>query len=182
MWKEQPIRPPRCIDTPCPGLRASDNPRILSYLQRTSIPGGGAKPRHVLCQKMFGDNGCMSDLSPKQMKRLLGVECALYLWENVHTTLSIHSTSCVRIIQVSETELPTATHPCMPCRELLSNKTFKNAISRPTPHPGNTRYTAHVWTEPLVQETVKRQLGIEDLFSSVRIDISVLNVSLLNFG
>jgi len=61
---------PPLVDTPCLGIQSVDDQRILSYLQRTSIPGGGSKPRHILCKNLFGAEVRLSDLTPKQMNEL----------------------------------------------------------------------------------------------------------------
>lgn len=156
--------PVSLINTPCPGLQSSDDERILSYLQRTSVSGGGAKPRCVLCEMLFGKHVTLSDLSSHQATEVQRMERVTFLWTNVHSTLSVHSTSCHGIIQVVETQL---TRPCVACRELLEVKSFINAISRPTPNPKNVKFTPHVITTPLVQDIVKRQLGIGELLTSV---------------
>lgn len=155
------------IDTPCPGLQSVDDPRILSYLQRTSIPGGGSKPRHVLCKNIFGEEVRLSDLTPEQMNKLRQVEQLGYLWINVHSTLSVHSSSCLKVLRVTEAQLEKGPRPCNSCRDLLVLKSFRNTISRPIPDPSNVKFTPHAMTVPMVQDIVKRQLGIENLFSSV---------------
>lgn len=155
------------IDTPCPGLQSVDDPRILSYLQRTSIPGGGSKPRHVLCKNLFGEEIRLSDLTPKQMNKLRRVEQLDYLWINVHSTLSVHSSSCLKVLRLTEAQLEKGSWPCSSCRDLLALKTFRNTISRPIPDPANVKFTPHAMTVPMVQDIVKRQLGVENLFTSV---------------
>ena len=157
------------IETPCPGLQSSDDERILSYLQRTSVSGGGSKPRYVLCKNLFGKHVALCDLSPSQMREVQQRERLTYAWINVHSTLSIHAASCLGAIRVleSESQFGNGIRPCLPCEELLSLKVFINAISRPIPDPNNVKFTPHSITSTVVQDIVKWQLGISNLISSV---------------
>ena len=168
----QRVTLPRLVDVLCPGLQAYNDKRILSYLLRTSASGGGAKPRPVICRALFGEDILLGDLMKKQMGQLLQVEHAGFLWENVHSTLSVYSTFCHKTIAVSETEAMKSRHHCISCMELLSSKGFKNAISRPTPHPNQAKFTPHTMTTPVLQDIAKRQLGVHEILKSVRFDIS----------
>ena len=157
------------IEIPCPGLQSRDDERILGYLQRTSVSGGGSKPRHVLCKNLFGKHVALCDLSPSRAREVQQRERLTYAWINVHSTLSIHAASCLGVIRVSESQLGNGTRirPCLPCEELLLLKTFINAISRPIPDPKNVKFTPHSITSTVIQDIVKRQLGVSGLLSSV---------------
>lgn len=130
-------------------------------------PGGGAKPRWVICQDLFGKDIDMKDLDEEDEMELEQAERAGYRWHNSHRTLSVHSTSCAGTVKVSESEDANARLPCAPCKELLIVKAFQTALSHPTPDPKNLKFTPNAARIPAITALVKQQLGVDALISSV---------------
>jgi hypothetical protein len=167
------VETPQMIEVLCPGLRGSDDFRITRYLQRSAALGGGAPPRYTLCARLFGKSVHLGLLDEDERVELMREERASWLWENSHGTLSMFSRQCLKMVQMTEEDAERfAPSPCASCRDLLNVKTFCNILSRPVPEAENVKFTPHSTNSPLIRNIVKRQLGVEDLLTTVSLTIS----------
>lgn len=154
--------------TACPGLGFSQDPRIPAYLARTAVETGGAPRREVLKQEVMRDHTrsrSRNKLSPKQLAtRVLAQERAQAKWLNHPTNGVVTSAHCQKRGQLSPSgELL----PCSSCLKLLRLKTFRNALRKPAPAPGRSKYMPKAYRNPVTGETYLRHRDVQELMEMV---------------
>ena len=130
------------IPTPCPGLSASNHPRIPIYLKRSPAPGGGAMRIDRLASSMYPDTP-YSQLSDGKRLDVRAAQKTQNRWRNEPNLAKIYSTACKRIAHISD--LDSSPAPCYECQVLLIDTSFRKALARDLPDPANVKYTPKVY-------------------------------------
>lgn len=130
------------IPTPCPGLSASNHPRIPIYLKRSPAHGGGAMRIDKLASSLYPDTP-YSLLSNRKQVDVRAAQKTQYRWRNEPNLVKIYSTSCKKTAHISGFDNSPA--PCYECQALLNDTLFRKALARDLPDPENVKYTPKVY-------------------------------------
>ncbi|KAJ7857808.1 hypothetical protein B0H14DRAFT_2351989, partial [Mycena olivaceomarginata] len=80
-------------------------------------------------------------------------------WRNDHTHLRIFSTSCEKTVPARTPR----TLPCPACADVLSRKSFKNALRKKARDPKNYIYTNKKYQNQLLGEIYGRTIGLQHI-------------------
>ena len=130
------------IPTPCPGLSASNHPRIPIYLKRSPAHGGGAMRIDRLSSSLYPDTP-YSLLSDRKQVNVRAAQKIQYRWRNEPNLGKIYSTACKKTAHISGFDNSPA--PCYECQALLKDSLFRKALARDLPDPANVKYTPKVY-------------------------------------
>ncbi|KAJ8700697.1 hypothetical protein PTI98_003700 [Pleurotus ostreatus] len=151
------------MTAPCPGVTRHDSDHIPTYLHRTAAIGGGARSVTVIAKEKFGS--LFSKLKAKLKKIVLDQQFHEHQWQNDHANERVFSAQyCKKVVNVQSKDDPPL--PCTPCKSLLTNKAFKNAIQRPMPKDKNFIFTNYRFRPQLLGEIYARSIGLKDIIIS----------------
>ncbi|KAF9487861.1 hypothetical protein BDN71DRAFT_1404157 [Pleurotus eryngii] len=86
---------------------------------------GGAHSVIVIAKEKFGS--LFSKLKVKLKKMVFDQQFHEHQWQNDHANKHVFSAEyCKKVVNMQSKDDPPL--PCMPCKSLLTNKAFKNAI------------------------------------------------------
>ncbi|KAF8325537.1 uncharacterized protein EI90DRAFT_2932034 [Cantharellus anzutake] len=152
---------------PCPGYNPDIDHRVHTYLSRTVVQGGGARPWHLLCEELFPQRATHT-IKPgtPEFRRVKRLESLEYKWINSHALGAIHSPKCSKEILVSAENSLSNQIICSACRNLPHLDSFRTALNRLPPPPAHVKYTPLSYIEPEVRDLYLRHAGVEDLLKS----------------
>jgi hypothetical protein len=140
--KDKPETKPTAIPTPCPGLSASNHPRIPIYLKRSPAPGGGAMRIDKLASSLY-PNTPYSHLSDGKRVDVRAAQKTQHRWRNEPNLVKIYSMACKKTAHKSDFD--NSPSPCYECQALLKDTLFRKALARDPPDPANVKYTPKVY-------------------------------------
>ncbi len=151
------------VTAPCPGIAKQESEHIPTYLQRTAAIGGGARSVTVIAKEKFST--LFSKLKAKLRKIVLDQQFHEHQWRNDHANERVFSAqNCKKLVNLqSNDETPL---PCAPCKSLLTNKAFKNAIQRPMPKDENFIFTNYRFRPQLLGKIYARSVGLKEIITS----------------
>jgi hypothetical protein len=155
------------VRSACPGLGAVHSELIPQYLERTAMLSGGAPPRWKLeaaALKKRQRTG-RGQMSSKALRRtILSEERAQALWFNNHSTLTVSSSQCRKLVYHPAESGP---RPCFSCMSLLQLKTFRNQLRRGTPRGKNWKFAPKAYRiAPVLAKSYARHMDVEELLVS----------------
>ena len=147
---------------PCPGISEANDPRVPSYLRRTSALGGGARSVKVIAGEIY--NKLFTVLEKKAKQDVLDRQQHEHKWKNDHNNLRVFAVACKRTVAVTRAlKVPL---PCSECTRVLSSKSFKTALQKPSPEDKNYIYTNHRFRSPLLGQIYARSIGLKELIEN----------------
>jgi hypothetical protein len=146
---------------PCPGLTADDNPKIIYYLHRTGVLGGGAPSRDSISRRLLWKP--YKKLTNRWKKKVQSIESNEYQWRNDHYNERIISSNCQKSTRARSFTL---VKPCKSCQALFDLKVFHTAISRQAPARKNVKFTPIVYRPTALGHIYARTKGIEELIEA----------------
>lgn len=126
---------------PCPGLTASDHPRIPLYLERTPATGGGSSKITKVSASLY-PKVRYTDLSAEQQQNVLAAQRLERRWRNEHDLQKVYSTECKKVAQTSSNVY---VGPCYQCLAILSDAGFRKVLLKEKPDSENVKYTPKMW-------------------------------------
>lgn len=146
-------------NVPCPGITASDAPRVLLYLKHTGASGGGGRSLPVISKQLF--NKLFSQLS-KKVNRKVVVDTRMHewKWKNDQVNHRVYAITCQQLVVDRPPHRP---HPCSECNTILHSKAFKSAIRKPIPSDKNCKFINYRFRNPLLGSIYARATGIREI-------------------
>lgn len=144
---------------PCPGIVEANNPRIPTYLRRTSVSGGGSRSVKIIAEEIY--DKLFSVLGMKAKQNVLDRQQHEHKWRNDHRGLRVFAVACKRTVAAVEPHNNPL--PCSECTRVLSSKAFKDALRKPNPEEKNYIYTNHRFRSPLLGQIYARSIGLKEL-------------------
>lgn len=129
---------------PCPGLSASDHPRIPLYLERTPATGGGSSKINKISASLYPEVR-YTDLSTEEQQNVLAAQRLERRWRNEHDLQRVYSMECKKVAQTSESSLNDYVGPCYQCLAILSDPGFRKVLLKEKPDSENVKYTPKMW-------------------------------------
>jgi hypothetical protein len=142
---------------PCPGITEDDIPNVERYLQRTGAMGGGSRSVFKIAKAKF--QKAFSVLKGTRQQEVCDTQQHEPKWRNDHAHRHIFSTSCEKTVPGRTPR----TLPCSSCADLLSRKSFKNALSKKPRDPKTYIYTNKEYRNQLLGEIYGRTIGLQDI-------------------
>lgn len=168
-WSKR-LDPPhsKLVELPCPGLSDSNIPSSLRkgfeiYLKRTPVSGGGGPTTDSVTSQLFPGRAYTS-LSGREKNEVRSAQQQRYHWKNQADLQKIFSAACCNTVRVQR-----ETHPvpaCADCMALVSDKTFKTALSVPLPDDENRKYTPKVLIDHAAIDWYGIISGLRDLIDA----------------
>ena len=144
---------------PCPGITEANDPRVPTYLRRTSALGGGARSVKVIAGEVY--NKLFSILGKAAKQDVLDRQQHEHKWQNDHHNLRVFAVACERTLPPHKVLVP-----CNECMRVLSSKAFKHALQKPLPEEKNYIYTNHRFRSPLLGQIYARSIGLKELIEN----------------
>ncbi|KAF8193694.1 hypothetical protein BJ912DRAFT_848361, partial [Pholiota molesta] len=150
---------------PCPGLTASNNPRIRQYLKRTSSLSAGGISEHKVAHRLFADD--LLSLNDIQREAVQIEQLNTHRWRNDHERKRVFASGSFPCLKVAtlplDYESGDIVPPCVLCDALLNLRAFVSAINRPLPERKNRIYTPHLYQSRVLGERFARNQGLARL-------------------
>lgn len=144
------IRDNSTTPLPCPGLTEDDEPRIKTYLLRTTVSSAGGISIDAAAKQMY--DAPYKNLSEDQKKSVRVGQVHTHRWSLDHQrrrVFAIGNERCLQKVSHSNSESSGRPRPCRACNALLGNRAFQNAINRGIPDEENRKFT------PLLYQTAE---------------------------
>ena len=100
-----------------------------------------------------------SSLGARRQKEVKDTQHHEQKWRNDHAHLRIFSISCEKTVPVWCPRIL----PCSTCSVLLSSKSFKKTLKKPSPDPANVIYTNKEFRNQVLGEIYGRTVGLKDI-------------------
>ena len=153
---------PKVREEYCPGLSELDNVRVLKYLGRTMVCGGGARSIVMISKEMFGVT--FSKLKKKQKRKVLEAQIDEHRWRNDHRRKRVFSTKCAQRVTVSGAA---RILPCRECRGLFGDHNFQRTLSKNGCSDENARFINHKFRLDItLSDQYARCAGLTELLQS----------------
>lgn len=150
---------PDLEEVPCPGITASEDPRVLQYLKRTGASGGGGRSLPVIAKELF--RKLFSRLSKKKSRKaVVDTQMHEWKWKNDHENHRVYATSCQQKVVDRSPKPPL---PCSECSIVFRSKAFKNAIRRPVPSDEASKFINYRFRNPLLGSIYARTIGVREI-------------------
>ncbi|OJT13578.1 hypothetical protein TRAPUB_9877, partial [Trametes pubescens] len=143
---------------PCPGITASCEPRVPTYLQRTGAQGGGAPTVTALARELFKDKTIVYSTLSEENKETVSTELKhRWTWRNDHVALAVFSTACKKVAPRVGSGM------CPPCARVLKQKVFRNALKVLVPDKENYKYLNDQYRSTTLGKVYTRVHGVDEL-------------------
>jgi hypothetical protein len=154
---------------PCPGLTENESSHISQYFARTLVTSAGGENLQSVAESLFSDE--FKDLSKKKKELVRLKQKQTHTWSVDHLMKTIHAIGKDHCKRNAEIASDGSVGPCKTCRDLLTSRAFRNAISRkPAPNENRT-YVPHIYQPEEIGKMYK--LGFNDLMDGVSIGLSL---------
>lgn len=158
----------RCMmEMHCPGLTGASDPRVATYLSRTTAATGGAPSRRKIALILFAI-GDWCELSVKEKRAVLRREEVLARWRNSRAVDAVFSTGCTNTVYGAVGQDPPA---CEECKSLYELKTFMAALRRPIPREENMKFVPKAHRCPELGDIYIKYHGLRGLMEQVRSNV-----------
>jgi hypothetical protein len=130
---------------PCPGLSEDDEPRIKTYLLRTTVSSAGGISIDAVAEQMY--NTPYKNLSGDRKQDVRVGQVHTHRWSLDHQkrrVFAIGEECCLQNVPCSSSSSGRP-RPCRPCKALLKNRAFQNAMNRNIPDDENRKFTPHLY-------------------------------------
>jgi hypothetical protein len=152
------------LQLPCPGLTASSDKRIPTYLGHSTALGGGARSRPILAAELF--NGRLwRDLPEHEQRVVLRREELEFKWRNSRATGAVYSVKCLRDVYVAS-RMETL-EPCSACSDVLHLRTFQTRINVPMPAEEDMCFVPEGHRCPELGNIYLKYKGVRELVEKV---------------
>ncbi|KAI0301414.1 hypothetical protein BC826DRAFT_1102007 [Russula brevipes] len=148
-----------CGPLPCPGLTEKNDRRITQYINRTSATSAGGIDVRVVAKDLFRDD--YNNLSEKKKGLARQKQMQTHTWSVDRMRSSIHAIGTSACRGNAVLAIDGALGPCNQCLALLSQRAFRNAISREIPKNENRVYVPHTFQPAEVGKIYK--FGLNEL-------------------
>jgi hypothetical protein len=142
-------------DKPCPGISEKDIANVERYLMRSPAAGGGSRSVFKIATEKF--QKAFSRLKPTAQEEVRLTQQHEQTWKNDHACLRVFSTACRATVPDSTSRIL----PCSSCAKLLSSKSFKRTLRKPTPEAKNYIYTNMQFRNPVLGNIYARTVGLQ---------------------
>ncbi|KAI0291530.1 hypothetical protein BC826DRAFT_875479, partial [Russula brevipes] len=139
-------------------------PRIKQYVKRTSATSAGGINIHAIAKDLFRDD--FKNLSAKKKGLVHQKQLQTHTWSVDSMRMSIHAIRTNPCSGNAQRGADGALRPCNQCLALLSQRAFRNAISREPPKNENRVYIPHTYQPAEVGKMYKFRLN--NLIDGVR--------------
>ena len=152
---------------PCPGLTEDDEPRIKTYLLRTTVSSAGGISIDVVAEQMFGTP--YKNLSEDQKHSVCAGQVHTHRWSLDHQRRRVFAIGEERCLQKVQwrSESSGRPRPCNACSALLKNRTFQNAINRDIPDDKNRKFTPLLYQAAEIAKICAKHSGLGTIFDKV---------------
>lgn len=152
------------VHIPCPGLTTQSDPRIGTYLQRSSCAGGGGSSRVALAARLFSGRKWV-DLVTEEQRVVLRREESQFVWRNSRATGAVYASDCKKLAGVASTmESP---NPCLACASVRNLRLFQTRIQVPMPTDDNMRFVPISYQCPELGTIYLKYKGVRELVETV---------------
>ncbi|KAN0140883.1 hypothetical protein V8E53_001327 [Lactarius tabidus] len=142
---------------PCPGLSEDDEPRIETYLLRTTVSSAGGISIDAVAEQMYGTP--YKNLSEDQKQDVRMGQVRTHRWSLDHQSrrvFAIGEEPCLQQVPRSNSESSARLRPCRACKALLGYRAFQNAINRNIPDDENRKFTPLLYQAPAMAKCCTR--------------------------
>lgn len=152
------------VALPCLGLTEKEDPRIAQYVKRTSVNSAGGLDIHDVAKELFQKD--FNKLTQKQKELVRQKQVQTHTWSVDCMRRSVHAIGKKPCKGNARKTADGNLLPCNQCLALLSQRAFRNAISREPPKNENRVYVPHTFQPPEVGKLFG--MGFNDLINGVR--------------
>ena len=149
---------------PCPGLSQDDEPRIETYLRRTTVPSAGGISIEAIAEQMYGTP--YKKLTEDQKQAVRKGQVHTHRWSLDHQRRCVFAIGEERCLQkvLHNSGRP---QPCCACKALLGNRAFQTAINRDIPDDANRKFTPLLYQAAEIAKICAKHSGLGDIFDKV---------------
>ena len=149
---------------PCPGLSEDDEPRIKTYLLRTTVSSAGGISVNAVAEQMYSSP--YNSLTEDQKRTVRAGQVHTHRWSLDHQqrrVFAIGEEHCLRSILYNSGR----PQPCSACKALLGNRAFQTAINRDIPEDGNRKFTPLLFQAAEIAKICQKHSGLSTIFDKV---------------
>jgi hypothetical protein len=149
---------------PCPGLSEDDEPRIETYLLRTTVSSAGGVSIEAVAEQMYKTP--YKNLTEAQKQAVRVGQVHTHRWSLDHQrrrVFAIGEESCFRKV-LHNSGRP---QPCCVCKALLGNRAFQTAINRDVPDDVNRKFTPLLYQASEIAKICAKHSGLSGIFDKV---------------
>lgn len=152
------------VHIPCPGLTVQSDPRIGTYLQRSTCAGGGASSRPALAAGLFSGRKWV-DLDTEEKRVVLRREESEFVWRNSRATGAVYASDCKRLAGVASTI--SKPNPCTACASVQRLRLFQTRIQVPMPADEHMQFVPKAYQCPELGTIYLKYKGVRELVETV---------------
>jgi hypothetical protein len=150
---------------PCPGLSEGDDPRIETYLLRTTVSSAGGVSIEAVAAQMY--NTLYKNLTDADKRAARAGQVHTHRWSLDHQrrrVFAIGEDPCLRKVLHSSGQ-PLA---CRACKALLGDRAFRTAINRDIPDDFNRKFTPLLYQAAEIAKICAKHSGLGAIFDKVK--------------
>ena len=150
---------------PCPGLSEEDEPRIETYLLRTTVSSAGGISIDTVAEQMY--NTSYKNLTEDEKQAVCVGQVHTHKWSLDHQRrriFAIGESACFRKV-LHNSRQP---QPCCACKALLGNRAFQTAINRDIPDDINRKFTPLLYQAAEIGKICAKHSGLGPIFDKVK--------------
>ena len=150
---------------PCPGLSEEDEPRIETYLLRTTVSSAGGISIDTVAEQMY--NTSYKNLTEDEKQAVRVGQVHTHKWSLDHQRrriFAIGESACFQKV-LHNSRQP---QPCCACKALLGNRAFQTAINRDIPDDINRKFTPLLYQAAEIGKICAKHSGLGPIFDKVK--------------